>query len=188
MEERTKLLLAVLLVVSAFAILFTSVQRSKIADEATPGLIEAASAKAAPPFAIADAATGKLVTLQDETRAQPVVLDFWATWCGPCRAELPHLEDLSHYYQGKVAFYGVNSNDTPKVITQFARKNNLTFSMLSDADQHVGALYGAQTIPLLIVIDTHGRVRAVTDGYSENVESELSRTLDALLAEEKQAH
>lgn len=121
----------------------------------------------------------------EASRTIPVLVDFWATWCGPCRAELPHLETLSKKYSGRAAFYGINSSDPPNAATAYARQNNLTFPMLSDTDHHVAFQYGADSIPLLVIVDTHGKVRAVTDGYSENVETELSKTLDALLAEEK---
>ncbi len=183
--ERTKLLLALLLVAAAFGLLFGSVRRASIADEAGSGLLPASAVRTAPPFAITDAATGAPFRLPGAAQAHPLVLDFWATWCGPCRAELPHLENLSHKYQGRVAFYGINSSDPPKIAAAYAEQNGLTFPMLSDTDHHVALLYGADAIPLLIVIDTHGKVRAVTDGYSENVEAELSKTLDALLTEEK---
>ncbi len=181
---RTKLLFAILLVVAAFGTLFASVRRAGIAD-AAPGLIAAAKAKPAPPFTIKNAATGRPFVLTEAAKSGPLVLDFWATWCGPCRAELPHLETLSKKYQGRVAFYGVNSSDSPRVAAAYARENDLTFPMLDDADHHVAFQYSADSIPLLIVIDTRGKVRAVTEGYSENVEAELSKTLDTLLAEEK---
>ncbi len=184
--ERTKLLFAILLVAAAFGALFASIRHAGIADT-PPGLIAAAQAKPAPAFTLADAATGRPFSLATEAKSGPLVLDFWATWCGPCRAELPHLQMLSRKYQGRIAFYGVNSSDTPKATATFARQNHLTFPMLSDTDHHVAALYGADSIPLLIVIGTDGNVRAVTDGYSENVEAELSKTLDALLAEEKRS-
>ena len=183
---RTKLLFAVLLAVAAVAALFISVRRAGIADEPVPGLIAVSSSKTAPPFVINNAATGKPFSLAAEAKARPLVLDFWATWCGPCQAELPHLETLSRKYQGRVAFYGVNSSDPPKIAAAYARQNNLTFPMLSDADHHVAFQYGVDTIPLLLVVDTQGKVRAVTDGYSTDVEAELSQTLDALLTEEKQ--
>lgn len=183
--ERTKLLAAILLVVAAFGTLFASVRRAAVADETTPGLIASAKAKSAPPFTLSDAATGKPVSLTTAASTQPVVLDFWATWCGPCRAELPHLETLSRKYQGRVAFYGINSSDTPQATTAFARQNKLTFPMLSDTDHHVAFLYGADAIPLLVVVDTHGKVRAVSNGYADDTETALSKTLDALLAEKE---
>ncbi len=188
MTERTKTLLALLLVAAAFGLLFGSVRRAGIADAAGQGLTAASAAKTAPPFVIANAATGKPFALQEAVRRSPVVLDFWATWCGPCRAELPHLETLSRKYEGQVAFYGINSSDPPNVTAAFAKQNNLTFPMLSDTDHHAAFLYGADSIPLLVVVDTHSKVRSVTNGYSENVEAELSKTLDALLAEEHNAH
>ena len=181
--ERTKLLSAILLVAAAFGALFVSVRRANLADQ-EPGLLTAAAAKSAPQFTIADAATGKPFSLAAAAKDRPLVLDFWATWCGPCRAELPHLEALSQKYQGRIAFYGINSSDPPQVTTAFARQNHLTFPMLSDTDHHVALLYGADAIPLLVVIDTHGKVRAVTDGYSDDVETEFSKTLGVLLAEE----
>ena len=183
--ERTKLLLAILLVVAAFGTLFASVRRAGIADEAGPGLLAAASAKTAPPFAVPNAATGAPFVLADAVKSRPIVLDFWATWCAPCRAELPHLEKLSKKYGGRVAFYGINSSDPAKIAAAFARQDGLTFPMLSDTDHHVASLYGADAIPLLVVIDTDGKVRAVTDGYSENVEAEQSKILDTLLAEQR---
>ncbi len=186
--KQTKTLLALLLVAAAFGLLFLSVRRASIADEAASGLLPASEVRTAPPFALTDAATGASFRLQDAAQQRPLVLDFWATWCGPCRAELPHLESLSHKYQGQVAFYGINSSDPPHITAAFARQHGLTFPMLSDRDHHAAFLYGADTIPLLVVIDTHGKVRAVTDGYSENVEIELSKTLDTLLAEQQSAH
>ena len=185
--ERTKTLLAILFVVAAFGLLFFSVRAPKIADQAAPGLIAAGDAKPAVDFTLLDAATGRPLHLGDAAKARPLVLDFWATWCGPCRAELPHIQALSRKYRGRVAFYGVNSSDTPHVITVFARQDGLTFPMLSDAKQNVQFLYGADSIPLLVVVDTQGRARMVASGYDpdENIETSLSKTLDALLTEQR---
>lgn len=185
--ERTKTLLAALFVIAAFALLFLSVRTSTIADQTAPGLIAAENAKAAVDFTLPEAGTGRPFHLQAAANTHPLVLDFWATWCGPCRAELPHLQTLSRKYQGRVAFYGVNSNDDPSAITAFARKNSLTFPMLSDAKQRVQFLYGADTIPLLVVVDTQGRARMVANGYDpgQDIETSLSKTLDALLAEQR---
>lgn len=110
------------------------------------------------------------------------MLDFWATWCGPCREELPHIEALSKRYAGRVGFYGINSSDTPADMATFSRQEGMTFPMLSDRQRHVAAQYSADAIPLLIVIDTRGKVRSVTDGYDEQIKTTLPKVLEALLA------
>ena len=181
--ERTKTLLAILFVAAAFALVFLSVRSATISDESSPGLLPAAQVKTAPDFALPDAATGQAFRLHEQTKVRPIVLDFWATWCGPCREELPSVEKLSQRYAGRVGFYGINSSDTPANIVAFTHQNNLTFPTLSDARHQVAARYGADAIPLLLVIDTHGKVRSVTDGYDPQIETNLPRVLDALLAE-----
>lgn len=187
--ERTKTLLALLFVAAAFALLFLSVRPATLADQSAPGLIAAGNAKDAIDFTLPEAVTRRPFHLQEAAKARPLVLDFWATWCGPCRAELPHLQTLSRKYQGRVAFYGVNSDDSPSNITAFTKQSGLTFPMLSDAKHNVAFLYGADTIPLLVVVDTQGRARSVVNGYDpgEDIEASLSKTLDALLAEKKKA-
>lgn len=184
--ERTKLF-AGLFVAAAFALLFLSVRTSTVADQAAPGLIAAGEAKKAADFTLANSVTGRSLRLQDAVKPGPVVLDFWATWCGPCRSELPHLQALSRKYQGRVAFYGVNSSDSSSNINAFTKQNGLTFPMLSDSQRTAAFLYGADSIPLLIVVDTQGRARSVVSGYDpdDNVETSLSKTLDALLAEQR---
>ncbi len=185
--ERTKTLLAILFVAAAFALLFLSVQTSKVADLGAPGLIAVGKAKDAPDFTLPEAAGGQPFHLQGAAKAQPIVLDFWATWCGPCQLELPHIEALSQKYRGRVAFYGVNSSDAPAQIVPFVKAKGLTFPTLSDAKRTAAFLYGADAIPLLVVVDTQGKVRSVVSGYdpNENIEISLSKTLDALLAEQK---
>ena len=175
--ERTKTLFALLFVVAAFALVFVSVRRPTVVDAAAGGLVAATEAKSAPDFTLQD------FRLRTVAAKQPVVLDFWATWCGPCREELPHLVTLSKKYAGRVAFYGINSSDTPANIATFSRQEKITFPTLSDSGHKIAAQYGVEAIPLLIVIDTHGKVRAVSEGYDEQVEQNLPKVLDAVLAE-----
>lgn len=185
--ERTKTLLVILFVVAAFALLFASVRSAKVADQSGQGLTAAGDAKTAPDFTLLPASGSPSFHLQSAVKAQPIVLDFWATWCGPCQQELPHIEALSQKYRGRVGVYGVNSSDPPAIITPFAKQKGLTFPTLSDPSHSVAALYGADAIPLLVVIDTQGRVRLAVNGYdpNEDIEASLSKTLDTLLAEQQ---
>ncbi len=183
--DRTKLLLALLFVAAAFGLVFAGVRKSTVADLSASKLITAETAKRAPDFTLSDAATGQPFRLSDAAKAKPLVLDFWATWCGPCREELPHLEALSQKYAGRVAFYGVNSSDARASISQFSKQNGLTFPMLSDSHHNVAFSYGADAIPLLVVLDTRGRVRYVADGYAPGDENTLDKNLAVLLAERR---
>ncbi len=188
--ERIKLTSVVLLVLIAFGFLFTSVRTNMVADNGAPALalLPADKVTPAPDWTVPDARTGQAVNLRAEARLRPVVFSFWATWCGPCKQELPHLQRVSERYKGRVAFYGVDSDDTPAAINAFARRNGLTFPLLADVRHQAATRYGIQSIPLLVVVDTQGNIRAVVNGYdpSENLEASLPKLLDTLLAQSAQ--
>ena len=184
MSDRVKTVLAALLVVLALGLLLLSVR--SVRDERTDAL-ELAPTTQAPPaadFSLADAATGRNVHLRAQTDAQPVVLDFWATWCGPCRQEMPHLSAVARKYTGRVAFYGVNSHDSPANVLAFARQCGMTFPTLGDPRRVAATSYGADALPTLVVIDRRGRVRVFSQGYDPeaDIETSLSKILDALVA------
>lgn len=87
-----------------------------------------------------------------------VVLDFWATWCGPCRAELPMVEELRAEFGDAVQFYGVNDEDTTTV-KKFVKEKNLHVPVLLDSRREVHARYGVRAIPTLLIIDPDGVIR-----------------------------
>ncbi len=184
---RTQIVPVALLLLAAFGLLFWSIRTTTIADQGQDGLSPLPPQKVvdAPDWTLTDIVSGRPVRLSDEARQHPVVFSFWATWCGPCHMELPHLERLSRKYRGRVAFYGVNSSDPPPAIADYAKRNGLTFPQLSDASRQVAADYGVDGIPLLVVVDTQNHVRAVESGYDINgdLEASLSKLLDGLLSE-----
>jgi cytochrome c biogenesis protein CcmG, thiol:disulfide interchange protein DsbE len=100
---------------------------------------------------------GEPVALND-VRGKPVVLDFWASWCGPCRAELPLIEKLRTEFNGKVAFYGVNDEET-STVKSFVKKNGYDLTTLLDSKRQVHRMYGVNAIPTLLVIDAQGVIR-----------------------------
>jgi cytochrome c biogenesis protein CcmG, thiol:disulfide interchange protein DsbE len=94
----------------------------------------------------------------------PVVLNFWATWCGPCRIEMPHLERASQKYAGQVLLLAINQMESPTQIDSFADEMGLTFPLLVDQDRVVNNRYGVINLPTTVFIDANGIVREVIIG------------------------
>jgi thiol-disulfide isomerase/thioredoxin len=98
-----------------------------------------------------------------EGRGKVVVLDFWATWCPPCRRELPVIEKLSAEFSDKVLFYGVNDEDS-STVKDFVKKNQYHMTVLMDNNKEVHRQYGVSAIPTLLIIDKQGIIRKLFVG------------------------
>ncbi len=94
----------------------------------------------------------------DQTRGKVVVLDFWATWCPPCREELPSIEKLRVEFAGQVQFFGVNDEDSGTV-KDFLRKHKYELPVLMDTKRQVDRQYGISAIPTMFIIDKQGVIR-----------------------------
>jgi peroxiredoxin len=175
-----KMIGAVLFVIVAFAILFGSIHTTDVDANLLPMI--PATRQAAPDFTVRDAHTGKVVRMDDITGKTPIVMSFWATWCGPCRQELPELQKMSQRYAGRVAFYAISSDDPPKKAARFADKMGYTFPILSDTTHLMAEHYGASDLPHLIIIDRGRYVRAVSSGYGPDMPRLLGNTLDTILS------
>jgi thiol-disulfide isomerase/thioredoxin len=186
MNEHLKYILVGALLIVAGVLCFQSVRTVQRANDGSADftLTQPGDAQAATDFTLTDAQTGRPVSLAAEVRAHPVVLDFWATWCGPCRAELPHIIAVSQKYQGRVAFYGVNANDKVARIVAFSQAFHVPYPTLVDARGAAAQAYDVDGIPHLVVIDTQGRIRLAVAGYDPqaDVEGDLGQDLDTLLA------
>jgi thiol-disulfide isomerase/thioredoxin len=112
-----------------------------------------------------------------------VVLDFWATWCPPCRKGLPILDEIASEYKDKgVQVYAINCNEAPAQVRQFVTSTNLQLPVAMDAGKTVGGRYSVQGIPQTVIIDKDGIVRCVHVGLPGNAKQAFMKTLDALLA------
>ena len=115
-----------------------------------------------PPAARALAADGK-VSLA-ELRGRPVVLNFWASWCVPCKQEAPLLADSARRYAGKVLFLGMNDQDLRSSARHFAAKYGMDYVSVVDEDQRMYGAYGVTGFPETYFIDVRGRIVAHTPG------------------------
>jgi thiol-disulfide isomerase/thioredoxin/outer membrane protein assembly factor BamB len=138
--------------------------------------------KAAPDIALKQLDGGDF-RLKDHRDQAVVMLDFWATWCGPCVQELPILTEVAAAYKDKgVVFCGINLREKTDAIQSFLKEKKLDFTVALDAEGQVGEAYLAQAIPQLVLIDKQGTVQSVHVGYNPGIKSTLSKELDDLLA------
>ncbi len=122
---------------------------------------------------------GSVFRLSDH-RGKPVVLNFWASWCGPCKREAPELEKAFKKYSDKgVVFLGVAVQDTEEDAKKFIKKYGLTFPTGLDSDQSLTDLYGVMGVPTTFIINKEGiivytHLGAVTEDL---LEDELEKLL-----------
>jgi peroxiredoxin len=126
---------------------------------------------------------GRAASLFDY-RGQVVLLNFWATWCGPCRAELPYLQALQSQYRVQgFAVVAVSLDSDVGKIAPFLRTNRLTLGALFDPRNEVGRQYRVSSIPRTFILDRRGIVRYDHTGWGASRAAELEREIRALLSE-----
>lgn len=137
--------------------------------------------KAAPEFEI-DVLGGEAFKLQDVIGKKVVMLDFWATWCGPCVAALPQISAAAEELKEKdVIFYAVNLNETPEDVKAFLEEQKLDVPVLLDVEGEVGKLYKAAAIPQTVLIGKDGRVQVVHVGFGGDAKQQLIDEVTGIL-------
>ena len=119
----------------------------------------------APDFTL-ETLEGEIITLSD-LRGQVVIVNLWASWCPPCRAEMPAIEQIYQSYKAQgLEVLAVNTTyqDSEKAAAQFAQDFGLTFPILLDRDGTVSRRYQLQALPTTYFIDRQGVIRAVIPG------------------------
>ena len=110
----------------------------------------------APNFELVDNQSGKTIALKD-LRGRPVVLNFWATWCEPCRAEMPELDRLSRSAGKQLHVISISADDSV-LVRRFLRNGGYQLTCLMDASGAVSEEYKVVALPRTIVLDGEGRV------------------------------
>ena len=130
-----------------------------------------------------DAYEGGKFALADHQGKSVVLVDFWATWCGPCVKELPLLIEVADAFKDKgLAFRAVNLREDKEKIAKFQATKDLKFPVALDPKGEVAKAYGVTGIPTCVLVDKAGVVRAVHVGYSPQVKDILTKEIEALLA------
>ena len=92
-------------------------------------------------------------------KGKVVFLNFWATWCGPCRSEMPSMESLYGRYKEKgLEILAVNTRESREQVLAFVKENGLSFPVALDIDGKVSDSYGVQAIPTSFIIDREGKI------------------------------
>ena len=126
---------------------------------------------------------GKNVRLA-ELRGDVVMINFWATWCGPCRQEMPLLDKLyANYKDLGFVLLGVNVEADAKAMGKYLKDVPVSFPILSDSSNSVAKLYGVAGMPSTVLVDRDGKVRFVHRGYKPGYEHEYEKQVKQLVME-----
>jgi peroxiredoxin len=141
-----------------------------------------ASASIAPSFALPSRA-GETVTL-DKLKGQVVMINFWASWCGPCRTEMPLLEQMYKRYSPLgFTLLGVNVEADTKDAEKWLAATPVSFPVLFDKESKVSKMYDVNAMPSTVFIDRKGNVRYLHRGYKNGDESEYLNQIRTLIKE-----
>lgn len=133
-----------------------------------------------PPIDLPDR-TGATVSLP-ELEGKVVLVDFWASWCGPCRHEMPVLQALHEKYASEgLVIVGVNIDRNPKKMKSFLKDSPVTFRIVHDPKKKVAAAYEPSAMPTSYFIGRDGRLRDIHEGFREEDAPNIEARLKSLL-------
>jgi thiol-disulfide isomerase/thioredoxin len=164
----------------AFAAYSGKVKRDIALKEGLASFSGTVSYGDAPPDFELHSVDGAAFRLADETKGKKVVLiNFWATWCPPCRLEMPQLEALYQRYRDSgLQILAVNVGEEEQTIRAFLATRPLSFPVLRDSDQSIAARYRIEAFPTTVLLDAEGKVIDVTEGLDPylayRVESQIT--------------
>jgi peroxiredoxin len=149
---------------------------------ATPAIAAVNPGAPAPAFTLAARDGGKL-SLAD-LKGQVVMINFWATWCGPCRQEMPLLAQLHDKYEPLgFTMLGVNVEPDSAAAVAWLKSVPVTFPILFDTDSAVAGSFGVEGMPSSVLVDRNGQVRYIHRGYKPGDEAKYADMIRSLVKE-----
>ncbi len=119
-----------------------------------------------------------------EQLGEVVILNFWATWCGPCRQEMPLLDEIYvKYRRAGLVLLSINIDEQPEAAAEMAKTLGVSYPVLLDARNEVAKSYEIGTLPVTFLIDREGKVRYVSEGFKPGYEKRYTEKLRELLNE-----
>jgi len=136
----------------------------------------------APDFTLKSIA-GKNLNLKEQ-RGNIILINFWASWCGPCRKEMPALQVLQEKYQDLgFSVWGINVEQENQAGKRFLADLTLTFPIFFDAKNTLSATYQVAAMPTSVIIDRNGIVRFIFRGYKSGYEHKYAKAIKQLIRE-----
>jgi thiol-disulfide isomerase/thioredoxin len=137
----------------------------------------------APDFKVRNLVTGEDVTLSSQ-HGKVVIVTFWASWCGPCKRELPILEKAQRVVgKDNLVVFAVNHGDAPEALAAIKKPAaNWQINIMKDRNEHVASLYSVKSIPHLFMIGRDGKIVANHLGYGDSTLEELVADINRALA------
>jgi peroxiredoxin len=147
------------------------------------GPVNAGSEQAPAPDFTLPARAGGDVSLAG-LKGQVVLINFWATWCGPCRKEMPLLDQIYQRYKGLgFTLLAVNVEEDSAGAVSWLKQTPVTFPVLFDRQNKVSKLYEVTAMPSTVIVDRKGQVRFVHYGYTDGTENEYQDQIRTLIRE-----
>jgi outer membrane protein assembly factor BamB len=142
---------------------------------------KSARAASAPDFTLQDT-EGKIHKLSDY-KSKPVILDFTASWCGPCHQAAPELDKVAKKYAGKIEVLSIDIQEDIDTVKLFKEQTGAFWPYLLDKDGSVGASYNVTGIPHVVLVDANREIYSETTGYDEKLFDKLSAEIDRLFGQ-----
>lgn len=121
--------------------------------------------------------------LPETLKGKIVIVDFWASWCLPCAASFPVLEELHQRYKDRdVVIVGINVDEKPGKMETFLKKHPVAFSIVRDAQQKLVSVANVETMPTSFILDATGKVRFIHNGFhGDETKQQYIREIESLM-------